>query len=154
MRGWDYGWPGSYFITICTKDGMPYFGEIIKHDMSLSHVGVIADLLWHELRNRHENLELGPYVIMPDHLHGIITITGTKPSLINTEVSVEKSRKKRSGTISSIVGGYKSAVTKHARRRGFEMVWQRRFYDVVIRDKVALERVEKYIQENVSNWNP
>jgi putative transposase len=73
---WDYGSPGAYFITICTADRRHYFGEIRDGVMHLSHVGVIADILWYEIPHHAKNVELGVFVVMPNHLHGILILNG------------------------------------------------------------------------------
>ncbi|HNS42927.1 MAG TPA: hypothetical protein PKN22_09220, partial [Taishania sp.] len=71
---WDYGWNGAYFVTICTQGREHYFGEIKDGKMILSHTGVIAHLLWHEIPKHHTHIELGDFVVMPNHIHGIIII--------------------------------------------------------------------------------
>jgi putative transposase len=71
---WNYGWNGAYFVTICTQGRECYFGEIKNGKMILSHVGVIAHLLWHEIPKHHQHIELGDFVVMPNHIHGIIII--------------------------------------------------------------------------------
>ncbi len=76
LQNWDYRWAGSYFITICTKDRIHYFGEVNNGEMKLSQIGVIADLCWCEIKNHAKNIELEEFIIMPNHMHGIITING------------------------------------------------------------------------------
>ena len=71
---WDYGWNGAYFITICTADREHFFGEIKNGKMILSPTGVIADLLWHEITNHSKYVELGDFVVMPNHIHGILIL--------------------------------------------------------------------------------
>lgn len=71
---WDYGWNGAYFITICTKKRVHYFGEIENKKMVLSHAGVIADILWHEIPRRFPFVNLGEFVVMPNHIHGILIL--------------------------------------------------------------------------------
>ena len=73
---WDYRWAGAYFITICTQNRIHYFGEIQNGVMNLSNVGVIADILWHEIPHHAKNVELGAFVVMPNHIHGILILTG------------------------------------------------------------------------------
>ena len=76
LQTWDYRWEGIYFITICTQDKEHSFGEITDDNkMQLSNIGIIADILWHEIPNHSQNVELGAYVIMPNHIHGILILT-------------------------------------------------------------------------------
>jgi putative transposase len=161
IRGqwWDYGCNGAYFITICTQDREHYFGEIQNDKMVLSEVGIIADILWHQIPIHHKDVELGDFVVMPNHIHGILIIdkkstnidtdnanntnnvetgrveTGHAPLpvllLLPTE-TIQKPGSQRfqnigKNTISSIVGSYKSAVTKHANRLGYPHQWQKLF---------------------------
>ena len=74
LQNWDYGWNAIYFVTICTKNRRHFFGEITNGKMHLSPVGAIADVLWHELTNHFDNIELDAFVVMPNHIHGIIAI--------------------------------------------------------------------------------
>jgi putative transposase len=71
---WDYGWNGAYFITICTKNMEHFFGKIVNKKMILSPTGVIADILWHEILNHSSFFELGDFVVMPNHIHGILIL--------------------------------------------------------------------------------
>jgi len=82
---WDYGWNGAYFITICTQDRVHYFGEIQNGKMVLSGVGIIADLLWHQIPMHHKNIELGDFVVMPNHIHGILIIDKKSNDIDNVE---------------------------------------------------------------------
>ncbi|MBS7255200.1 transposase [Flavobacterium branchiicola] len=170
---WDYGWNGAYFITICTQDRVHYFGEIRNNKMVLSQVGIIADLLWHQIPMHHDNVELGDFVVMPNHIHGILIIdkqlnnidlenvnnmndvdgveTGHVLSLSSNPGS-QRFQNIGKNTISSIVGSYKSAVTKHANRLGYPHQWQKLFYDNIIRDNNQYQRISDYIVSNPENW--
>ena len=182
---WDYRWAGAYFITICTQNRIYYFGEIQNGVMNLSNVGVIADILWHEIPHHAKNVELGAFVVMPNHIHGILILTGNDddhnvetghalslpptdtPTDIPTDIPTDKSTEINSiektigqqrfqnigkNSISSIVGSYKSAVTKHAHRLGFEFAWQTRFHDHIIRDEKSFNTISNYIINNPVNW--
>jgi len=74
LQTWDYRWAGAYFITICTQNREHYFGKIEKGKMILSNVGVIANILWYEIKNHAKNVELGEFVVMPNHVHGILIL--------------------------------------------------------------------------------
>jgi putative transposase len=71
---WDYRWAGAYFITICTQNRTHCFGEIVNQQMQLSHTGVLADILWYQLPYHAKNVELGAFVVMPNHIHGILIL--------------------------------------------------------------------------------
>ena len=146
LQTWDYGSDGAYFITICTQDKEHFFGEIKNGQMRVSPAGAIAFVFWNEIKNRAKNIELGEFVVMPNHVHGILildgnndgsTHVGTRPALslppetppiVRTTHALSQpnalslppgqSRFQNQGknTISSIVGSYKSAVTKYCNR--------------------------------------
>lgn len=163
---WDYGADAAYFITICTKNRTHFFGEITDKAMHLSPVGAIADVFWHEIKNHAENVELGEFVVMPNHIHGILILdksggdaagggvveTGYALSLPGESPGKKRFRNPGKNTVSSIIGGYKSAVTKHANRLGFDFGWQERFHDHIIRDEKEYQRIARYILANVENW--
>lgn len=166
---WDYGSPGAYFITICTADRKHYFGEIRDGVMHLSHVGVIADILWYEIPHHAKNVELGVFVVMPNHIHGILILNGgdgngngnvvetghalSLPAPPAPPPAAQRFQNPGKNTVSSIMGSYKSAVTKHAGRLGFEFAWQVRFYDHIIRNDPEYQRINNYIESNPENWD-
>ena len=145
LKYWDYRSDGYYFITICTKDKMHYFGKVVDGEMILSHIGVIANLLWYEIKNHTDHIELGEFIIMPNHIHGVLILN-------NTNTVGERHASPLRQTISSIVGSYKSAVSKHAHRLNFDFTWQRNFYDHVIRDEVSHQKIAEYVVNNPVKW--
>ncbi|HUH73070.1 MAG TPA: transposase [Chitinophagales bacterium] len=172
LQTWDYRWSGAYFITICTKNREHYFGEIVNQKMILSNVGVLANVFWCEIKNHTKNVTLGEFVVMPNHIHGILILNDNV--LENVSASVEtlhatslqiplppQSTTKneqmtgispKSGSISAIIRSYKSAVTKHANRLGFDFAWQPRFHDHIIRDEQSFDNIQNYIFNNPINW--
>lgn len=76
LQNWDYRWAGAYFITICTQNREHYFGEIENGEMQLSPIGVIANVMWHEIKNHSKTIELDAFVVMPNHVHGILILNG------------------------------------------------------------------------------
>lgn len=138
--------------------------------MNLSPIGVIADILWYEIKNRAKNVELGAFVVMPNHMHGILILQGSygidgvvdsghalnplgQPLLLGESV-IWKNRLQNIGknSVSSIIGSYKSAVTKHARRLGYDFTWQTLFYDHIIRNDKTFNNIQTYIIENPLRW--
>ena len=158
LQKWDYGWDAAYFITICTKNRIHYFGEVEDGKMILSNIGVLADDLWHEIKNHAKNVEFGAFVAMPNHIHGILVLDGNNR---DRDVEMDKNtdtpgqrrfQNQGKNTVSSIIGSYKSAVTKHAHRLGYEFNWQSRFDDRIIRDDASYQRIVNYINNNPANW--
>jgi putative transposase len=182
---WNYGWNGAYFITICTKNREHFFGKIEDNKMKLSSIGILADVFWHEIKNHVENIELGAFVVMPNHIHGILVLdkpeivveSNTTPVNRNVETghalslqtpnqtiiqmkspALERFRNQGKNTVSSIIGSYKSAVTKHCSRLnltdadGVFFGWQTRFHDHIIRNNDEYQRINDYIETNPGNW--
>jgi len=164
LQSWDYGWSGAYFITICTQCKKHYFGEIINNEMQLTHVGVLADIFMLEVKHHAKNTKLGGYVVMPNHVHAVLIIDDTlnrrdKACLVSTTITTTKKsigqqrfQNQGKNTISSIIGSYKSAVTKHAHRLGYNFAWQSRFYDHIIRNGESFNQINDYITTNPQNW--
>ncbi len=158
LPNWDYRRNAAYFITICTKNRKHYFGNIKNSKMIYTPIGAIADVLWYEIKNRNKNILLGEYVIMPNHIHGILILqndpvgTGHAPSEKQPPIGKNRFQNIGKNSISSIIGGYKSAVTKHANRLGLEFAWQTRFYEHIIKDAKAYKNITEYIYNNPLNW--
>ncbi len=161
LPNWDYRWNGAYFITICTHNCEYLFGEIVDKNMVLSNVGVVADIFWHEITHHTENVELGAFVVMPNHVHGILILNNddelmyqlpSKPPLDKNKNGFMSKISPKSNSVSAIIRSYKSAVSKHVHRLGYQFAWQSRFYDHVIRDQGAYDRITQYIIDNPANW--
>jgi len=257
LQNWDYRWNGKYFITICTHEMHHLFGKIENGKMILSNVGMLADVFWHEIKNHAKNVELDVFVVMPNHVHGIIELKnnfdyGSLPDHRKKEIKIQQLKpgdpiyeilqevnqsweednmddsesgdsaadssancsansssdnsanssvnsKDRAcpvstsssnsavdsaasaagisaestvstgsakppspgsqryqnigkNSISSIIGSYKSAVTKHAHRLGYTMKWQDGFWDSILRTDQDLRRVQYYINNNPKKW--
>lgn len=172
LKGYDYSQNGAYFITICTKNREHHFGEIQNGKMVLSPCGVLADVFLHDMPKHHDGVELGAFVVMPNHIHLILIINREKspvavetrhPNVVETRhaSSLPQTPNKneqmaaispKAGSVSVIIGSYKSAVTKHANRLGLPNGWQPRFHDHIIRDEAEYERIYNYIKNNPSNW--
>lgn len=126
--------------------------------MQLSSIGVIADVFWHEIRHHAQQVELGAFVVMPNHIHGILILNETNADVSEpvppTQLPGERRfQNQEKNTVSSIIGSYKSAVSKHAHRLGFDFAWQSRFHDHIIRNDAEYQRVNDYIELNPKNWD-
>ncbi len=166
LQNWDYSWNAPYFITICTKNKEYYFGNIVNNDMRLSSIGILADVFLYEINNYAKNVKLGSFIVMPNHIHVILVLNNNEhnvetrhalspPSQLPHQQTIGQQRFQNQGknTISSIIGSYKSAVTKHAHRLGFDFAWQSRFHEHIIRNEESYNIIENYIRENQIKWN-
>lgn len=176
---WDYGSNAPYFITICTKNREHFFGEIKNGKMVLSGIGRMAHDFWMEIPMHFSFVVLDEFVVMPNHIHGIIIIdkndgnndvdndvnnnvetrqclvsnnTGTNPKSENKSPGQKRFRNPGKGTVSSIIGSYKSIVTKNAHPILQEFDWQSRFHDHIIRNDDEFYRIKNYIANNPENW--
>ncbi len=159
---WNYSNNGAYFITICTQNRSPFFGEIVDEKMILSESGKIAQKCWDEIPVHFPFVKLGSFVVMPDHVHGIIFIENNlddgngrfvacnESSPNKNQIMSDKSPKK--GSLSSIVRSYKSAVSRFSKEIDQSFKWQSKYHDIIIQDNQALENISKYIEDNVKNW--
>ncbi len=185
LQGWDYRNGGLYFITILTKNRVHYFGEIKNEKMIHSPCGAIVNVLWAELAHRHKRISLGEFVVMPNHIHGIIqlddddatenhgknvagkdvacnvpTMNMDGDTILETNADVESLFKNqqmsaispKSGSISTIIRSYKSAVTKYCNRLDLESAWHVRFHDHIIRNEKSFHIISEYIINNPKNW--
>lgn len=143
LQSWDYSSNGAYFITICTKSRNHYFGKISNGEMQLSDIGKLAVQFWLVIPNHFQYVELGNFVVMPNHVHGILIIDS------NLHLQTEQCS---TSTISTMVGSYKSIVTKMSRQINADFGWQTRFHDHIIRNSESYERIQSYIENNPTNW--
>ena len=161
LSGYDYSKSGWYFVTIDCLNLYPCFGEIkvgteqcsvrtMVRTMELNELGLVAEKYWRKIPDIYEGIVLDEYVIMPNHVHGIIRIGGTAQCAVRTRNGMNN----RFGLISKIIKSYKNVVTKEIRNnlglKNFK--WQRSFYDEIIRNEIALNRIRKYIIENPKNF--
>ncbi len=155
LRGWDYTSPGWYFVTICTRNRQPFFGRIANGVMHLSPIGKIADQYWREIPNHTAgHVSLDAFVVMPNHVHGIIVIHTPPPTTTNIKKQHPMSLiSPKAGSLAAIIRSYKAAVTRWCHRNGFTTFsWQRNYYDHIIRREHDLFRIRQYILDNPRRW--
>lgn len=167
LKGYNYGQSGLYFITICTHNRDHLFGKIINKEMVLNEAGKVATKCWREIPVHFPIAVLHEYVIMPDHIHGIIEIISPKNELL-PPVGIQNLESLPAVTentfqhiipqsIGSIIRGFKIGVTKWFRyANGFSpemQVWQRNYHDHIIRNEIEYTRIALYILNNPANWD-
>jgi len=161
LKDYNYSWPGFYFVTICVKDKDCCLGKIVEYDNFLDGPTVILTKLseivrdiWRSIPNHHPKTELDEFIIMPNHLHGIIIINddyGRGDACIAPTRFFEK---QPAGSLSTIVGSFKSEVSKriHLLKEWKNFIWQRNYYEHIIRDEISLEKIRNYIIDNPRKW--
>ena len=165
LSGYGYAQPGAYFVTMVTHQRESLFGDVVNGTMQLNEYGIIAKERWLAIPHHFPNVELGTFVIMPNHEHGIIIITDTGivgaqhaaplQSLAPLQTQQSHASNPKSGSLSAIVRSYKSAVTKRIHETDKfspEKIWQRGFHDHIIRNEDEWRRIHLYIEANPSNW--
>ena len=157
LQNWDYGWNGNYFITVCTAGHEPYFGKISDNMIELSEIGLFAQQFWIEIPNHFPFIELDAFVVMPSHIHGILVIDKKDDQEFNLDdINYMKGHKRfrnpGKNNISSIIGSYKSFVTKNAHKISKQFEWQTGFYDHIIKSDWEFDRIRQYIDDNPANW--
>ena len=154
LREYDYSRPGMYFITICTQNKECLFGDVVDGEMVLNEHGRIARDEWVRAGGLRAEIELGQFVVMPNHLHGIVIIrrnavgaTGRSP--------LQTRRGPQPKSLGAFVAGFKPAVTRRINKLNDSpgvSVWQRNYYEHVVRDENELARIREYIANNPAKW--
>ncbi len=159
LKGYNYGSNGYYYVTICTKDRCHYFGEIINHKMIYNRVGYLAIKFWREIPKHFKYVEMDAFIVMPNHVHGVIRIRGNNAVVetLHCNISTKTlfsyvSPKKHS--LSVIIRSYKSICSKTINHSfpATNFKWQSLFYDEIIKNEQHLNNVRKYIKNNPLKW--
>jgi len=159
-RGYDYAQNGAYFVTVCTHAHACLFGAVENGAVSLSALGAVIERLWEKLAVPAAGVFLDEFVVMPNHFHGIIVIgrTASPSKVADPRVAAVRSAA-LSGTVPgsfpAIVQTFKSVSTRRAHGMGLNaalLLWQRNYYEHVIRDEPELTRIRHYIVENPMRW--
>lgn len=163
LEGYDYARGGVYFVTICTRERAPLFGEVILGEMVLNEAGRSVVKSWQELKDRFSRVDLDAFVVMPDHIHGVVVLrwhwetkTICRPGVTRLPTQDMPIHQ----TLSAIVGAFKSITTvrytRGVRYEGWrpfrKKLWQRGFFDRVFRDERALDNVRRYIANNPRSY--
>ena len=133
LQGFDYSSAGAYFVTIVAWRREMLFGDVVDGEMKLNQIGEIVSDKWRWLESQYEYVELGAWIVMPNHFPGILVING------------------RGG----LIGAFKTVSTKHInllRNTEGQVVWQRNYYEHIIRNEREWENIHSYIESNPSMW--
>jgi REP-associated tyrosine transposase len=172
LVGYDYTRPGTYFVTICTHNGAPLLGSTVNGRVQLSRFGRLARECWLAIPAHFPAVCLDAFVVMPDHFHGIILIgaraasddVDAPPDDVGARHAVPlRNRDDRAapafgrptaGSLPTIIGAFKSAVTRRVNTGGGgTRVWQRNYFEHIVRNQAELHRIRSYIITNPIRWN-
>ena len=148
LKGYDYSQAGAYYVTIATHERRVLFGDVVDGEMRLNESGQLVVDVWEWLAARHSYVELDSYVVMPNHLHGIIVIDDPRRG----DSRIAPTRHKPLGRL---VGMFKTVTTKQvnlAQGTPGQRLWQRNYYERVIRNDEEWNRVREYIAANPTQW--
>jgi putative transposase len=153
LQEYDYSRSGEYFITICTYDKKCVLGEVIEERKRLSPIGEIAKKYWEEIPEYFPEIKLDEYVIIPNHLHGIIIITKCRDLINQIPTNNFPLMKNQKVTLGKIIRHYKARSAKHIHDAGYiDFQWQPLFYDRIVRSDKELDNIRDYIINNPLKW--
>ena len=161
LYGHDYSREGLYFVTICTQNRVCLFGEIFNGELILNEIGNIAKECWLAIPKHYSYIELHEFVIMPNHVHGIIEIDEHVWANYHSPEN-ESLFKSPSGTIGAIIRGFKIGVIKQIRNslrandnsplQQQSTIWQRNYHEHIIRNDKSYQKIAEYIYKNPKSW--
>lgn len=160
----NYAANGYYFVTICTHQKHCYFGNIVNNKIQLSPIGETANKFWLEIPQHSQYTYLDEYIIMPNHIHGIIVIDNPNnlcrnvacnvPTIDDDIAKIMSELSPKSGSLSTIIRSYKAAVTRWCNQNNYNnFKWQPRFYEHIIRNDGSLDIIREYIMNNPLKWS-
>jgi REP element-mobilizing transposase RayT len=180
LQGYDYAQAGAYFFTICTQNRECLFGEVADGETILNEAGRMVEAMWDGLPGRFPTVELDQFVVMPNHIHGILVLVGaqfivpptpphqgaidraptigrqtTKDAINHTPTTRPQNQDviNHAPTLGEIIRAFKAVTTRQIRLVGRqEFRWQRNYYEHVIRDEDSLNRIREYIATNPLRW--
>jgi putative transposase len=155
LPDYDYTTPGAYFVTLCTQEKRCLFGDVVAGQMQLNKAGIIVMQCWREIPEHFPYVELDEFVVMPNHVHGILVFHENCRGIACYAPTAAGFGKMVSGSLPTVIRSFKSAVTRginKMRRTPSLPVWQRSFYEHVIRKKEDLAVIREYIANNALRW--
>lgn len=168
LEGYDYGMAGAYFVTICTQDRACLFGDVAAGAMRLNEAGEMVATLWDGIAARFSGVEIDQFVVMPNHVHGILVLPDGDATTKRSTTMVAPTNGDVVGAplvgarvrLGDVVGAFKSLATvgyiAGVKTKGWPQfrgrLWQRNYYEHVIRDDDALNRIRRYVDDNPARW--
>lgn len=159
LKGYDYTQAGAYFVTIVTQGRECLFGEVVHGEMWLNDAGRMVEKWWLELNRKFSAVDTDEYVVMPNHIHGVIVIAHVGATLVVAQAQ-DRAGTRPAPTLGDVVGAFKSLATHEyivgIKQRGWPSfagkLWQRNYHEHIIRDESTLHRIREYIVNNPLQW--
>jgi len=152
LRDFDYATHGAYFVTLVTHERRELFGRISGDAVELNAAGRIAQEEWLRSGEIRSNVEIDAFVVMPNHFHGVIFLLRDDEGALRS-APARAFGSSMAGSLPVVIRNFKGAVTRQLREGGFaEPVWQRNYYERVIRDERELQAIRQYIIDNPQQW--
>ncbi len=160
LKGYDYAQLGAYFVTICTYQRQCWFGEILDGRMYLNQIGNVVVQEWVRSSQIRQEIELDTWVIMPNHIHGIVLITDINKVVaqslvsLHTPTSNPEPLHRQPRSLSTFIAGFKASVTKQIniiRQAPGIPIWQRNYHERIVREE-SLKTIRAYIVNNPQRW--
>lgn len=170
LPGWDYTACAAYFVTLCTCRRQCIFGEVVAGRMFLNEWGRIVQKEWIRSEEIHHEVSLGAYIVMPNHLHAIVLMNRATSRLTatrlgfhsdrqhvgrSTSIRIEWPQRRKSQSLGSLIAGFKASVTRRinqTRRLPGDKVWQRNYWERILRSRQEYKAAERYIRDNPAVW--
>ena len=155
LKDYDYRQEGAYFITICTHNRKCLLAEIIDHELRLNNWGRVVESEWRQTAILRPHVSLDVYVVMPNHFHAIFFLSQDRATQRVAPTEEKPATGPKSASVGAIVGQFKSQVTKRIKALwgpAIEPIWQRNYYEHIIRDEDDLNRIREYIEYNPVRW--
>lgn len=169
LKGYDYSWAGLYFITICCQGRVCRFGDVVKREMVLNDAGTMVENQWLKLPDRFPNIQLHEYVVMPNHFHAILEIVGATLVVAHNETVAHNDDSQKGQpqgiaptckTLGAMVGAFQSIVTveyiRGVKTLGWKpfdgKLWQRNYWEHIIRNEQSYMTISEYIINNPAKW--
>lgn len=161
LRGYDYTSAGLYYVTLCVTGRECIFGTVRKGSVALSPLGRMVELRWQKLPSFFPNLALDEFVMMPNHLHGILYLAPDEIEVksppqppVRDIFSSGRPCGTRSGSLGAVIQNLKSSTARALNSQlGGNRPWQRNYHEHIIRDADELDRIRTYIRQNPARWN-
>ena len=154
LPGYDYAQAGAYFVTICTRDRICVLGDVVDGEVRLSELGEMVNSVWLELPRHYPHVRLDAWVVMPNHVHGILLLE-PDGDMAGAGLKPAPTGRRRHG-IPEVVRAFKTFSAggiNAVRGTAGTSFWQRNYYEHVIRDEASLDHIRHYIVDNPARWD-